>query len=96
MRCLRELGILATLPSRLLGKQGSSPGPEVDGRLGGDVLGHKTMGVVTEVGADIANLAPGDRVHQGRSPAVRRQGGSAHLRLAAFDMPVPSWRRRPG
>src|SRR5690242_15896942 len=28
----------------------------------GDVLGHETMGVVTEVGADITNLAPGDRV----------------------------------
>src|SRR5947209_3495560 len=28
----------------------------------GDVLGHETMGVVTEVGADITNLVPGDRV----------------------------------
>jgi threonine dehydrogenase-like Zn-dependent dehydrogenase len=28
----------------------------------GDVLGHEAMGVVTEVGADITNLAPGDRV----------------------------------
>jgi alcohol dehydrogenase-like protein len=29
----------------------------------GDILGHEAMGVVTEVGpADIANLAPGDRV----------------------------------
>ena len=28
----------------------------------GDVLGHEAMGVVTEVGADVTNLAPGDRV----------------------------------
>jgi threonine dehydrogenase-like Zn-dependent dehydrogenase len=28
----------------------------------GDVLGHEAMGVVTEVGADITNLAVGDRV----------------------------------
>jgi threonine dehydrogenase-like Zn-dependent dehydrogenase len=28
----------------------------------GDVLGHEAMGVVAEVGADITNLAPGDRV----------------------------------
>ncbi|HET9969384.1 MAG TPA: zinc-dependent alcohol dehydrogenase [Streptosporangiaceae bacterium] len=28
----------------------------------GDVLGHEAMGVVTEVGADITDLAPGDRV----------------------------------
>jgi threonine dehydrogenase-like Zn-dependent dehydrogenase len=28
----------------------------------GDVLGHEAMGVVTEVGPDITNLAPGDRV----------------------------------
>ena len=28
----------------------------------GDVLGHETMGLVTEVGADITNLVPGDRV----------------------------------
>jgi threonine dehydrogenase-like Zn-dependent dehydrogenase len=28
----------------------------------GDVLGHEAMGVVTEVGADLANLVPGDRV----------------------------------
>ena len=28
----------------------------------GDVLGHEAMGVVTEVGADVARLAPGDRV----------------------------------
>ncbi|HEX5301088.1 MAG TPA: zinc-dependent alcohol dehydrogenase [Streptosporangiaceae bacterium] len=28
----------------------------------GDVLGHEAMGVVTEVGADITNLSPGDRV----------------------------------
>jgi threonine dehydrogenase-like Zn-dependent dehydrogenase len=28
----------------------------------GDILGHEAMGVVTEVGADITNLAPGDRV----------------------------------
>jgi len=28
----------------------------------GDVLGHEAMGVVTEVGADVTNLVPGDRV----------------------------------
>src|SRR5689334_7364637 len=28
----------------------------------GDVLGHEAMGVVTEVGADITSLVPGDRV----------------------------------
>ena len=28
----------------------------------GDVLGHETMGVVEEVGADVTHLAPGDRV----------------------------------
>jgi len=28
----------------------------------GDVLGHEAMGIVTEVGADITGLAPGDRV----------------------------------
>jgi threonine dehydrogenase-like Zn-dependent dehydrogenase len=28
----------------------------------GDVLGHEAMGIVTEVGPDITNLAPGDRV----------------------------------
>ncbi len=28
----------------------------------GDVLGHEAMGVVTEVGADVTSLAPGDRV----------------------------------
>jgi threonine dehydrogenase-like Zn-dependent dehydrogenase len=28
----------------------------------GDVLGHEAMGVITEVGADITNLAVGDRV----------------------------------
>jgi threonine dehydrogenase-like Zn-dependent dehydrogenase len=28
----------------------------------GDVLGHEAMGVVTEVGRDVTNLAPGDRV----------------------------------
>jgi len=28
----------------------------------GDVLGHEAMGVVAEVGPDITNLAPGDRV----------------------------------
>ena len=28
----------------------------------GDVLGHEAMGIVQEVGADITNLAPGDRV----------------------------------
>jgi threonine dehydrogenase-like Zn-dependent dehydrogenase len=28
----------------------------------GDVLGHEAMGVVTEIGADITNLASGDRV----------------------------------
>lgn len=28
----------------------------------GDILGHEAMGVVTEVGADITSLAPGDRV----------------------------------
>ena len=28
----------------------------------GDVLGHEAMGTVQEVGADITNLAPGDRV----------------------------------
>jgi threonine dehydrogenase-like Zn-dependent dehydrogenase len=28
----------------------------------GDVLGHEALGVVQEVGADITNLAPGDRV----------------------------------
>ena len=28
----------------------------------GDVLGHEAMGLVTEVGADVTNLAPGDRV----------------------------------
>src|ERR1700735_5380669 len=28
----------------------------------GDVLGHEAMGVVQEVGADITNLVPGDRV----------------------------------
>lgn len=28
----------------------------------GDVLGHETMGVVEEVGAEVTNIAPGDRV----------------------------------
>jgi threonine dehydrogenase-like Zn-dependent dehydrogenase len=28
----------------------------------GDVIGHEAMGVVTEVGPDITNLVPGDRV----------------------------------
>ncbi|MEO7262926.1 MAG: zinc-dependent alcohol dehydrogenase [Jatrophihabitantaceae bacterium] len=28
----------------------------------GDVLGHEAMGIVEEVGSDISNLAPGDRV----------------------------------
>ena len=28
----------------------------------GDVLGHETMGVVEEVGADVTHIAPGDRV----------------------------------
>jgi len=28
----------------------------------GDVLGHEAMGVVTEVGAEVPNLSPGDRV----------------------------------
>ena len=28
----------------------------------GDILGHEPIGVVEEVGADVANLAPGDRV----------------------------------
>jgi threonine dehydrogenase-like Zn-dependent dehydrogenase len=28
----------------------------------GDVLGHEAMGVVTEVGADVTNLIPGDRL----------------------------------
>jgi threonine dehydrogenase-like Zn-dependent dehydrogenase len=30
--------------------------------LPGDVLGHEAMGVVTEVGAEVTNLIPGDRV----------------------------------
>src|SRR3954469_5346503 len=28
----------------------------------GDVLGHEPMGIVEEVGADVTNLKPGDRV----------------------------------
>jgi threonine dehydrogenase-like Zn-dependent dehydrogenase len=28
----------------------------------GDVLGHETLGEVVEVGADVQNLQPGDRV----------------------------------
>src|SRR3954469_11501958 len=34
-------------------------GPFIDA---GDILGHEPMGVVEEVGADITNIAPGDRV----------------------------------
>src|SRR3978361_1964527 len=28
----------------------------------GDILGHEAMGVVGEVGSDVTNLAPGDRI----------------------------------
>ncbi|MEJ7583545.1 MAG: alcohol dehydrogenase catalytic domain-containing protein [Acidimicrobiales bacterium] len=28
----------------------------------GDILGHEPMGIVEEVGSDIMNVAPGDRV----------------------------------
>lgn len=28
----------------------------------GDIVGHEPMGIVEEVGADVTNLAPGDRV----------------------------------
>ena len=42
----------------------------------GDVLGHEAMGVVTEVGADVTNLAPGDR---GRHPVQ-------HLLRALLDV----------
>jgi len=34
-------------------------GPFIDA---GDILGHEPMGVVEEVGADVKNIAPGDRV----------------------------------
>jgi threonine dehydrogenase-like Zn-dependent dehydrogenase len=34
-------------------------GPFIDS---GDVLGHEPMGIVEEVGADVTNIAPGDRV----------------------------------
>ncbi len=34
-------------------------GPFIDE---GDILGHEPMGIVEEVGADVTNLAPGDRV----------------------------------
>jgi len=34
----------------------------IPGMEGGDVLGHETMGEVVEVGSEVSNLKPGDRV----------------------------------
>jgi threonine dehydrogenase-like Zn-dependent dehydrogenase len=37
-------------------------GAKVPGMKSGDILGHEPMGIVEEVGADVTQIAPGDRV----------------------------------
>jgi threonine dehydrogenase-like Zn-dependent dehydrogenase len=57
----------------LYGVLGPYPSP-------GDVLGHEAMGVVTEVGADVTDLAPGDRVVIiGVDPVPERRAAAARF-----------------